>query len=288
MVHGAGEEPHGGGGAQAEAEAAEALAAGTAATAASGAWATALKASPPMLHAIDDMGAAEGGNRGTAHLVVEAAEALGLRPLLTLHEGDAYEMADTLLSSSTTSTTATASGASGGSCVGSGASASGSDELLLDMLWLDFGLGGGRRIEAFLDAWWPQLRPGGYLIMHSTLTNAVTRAWLEKQRQRARPGGGGTLEPNAQTPSAPQAHAAGLSSINENGDAESAGGGGGGGGGDGGGREASSASSSKPRGHLGAFESLSLLEPHKMYQNACSVFQKRDGGWAEPVLTSYP
>lgn len=32
-----------------------------------------------MLHAIDDMGAAEGGNRGSAHLIEEAAERLGLR-----------------------------------------------------------------------------------------------------------------------------------------------------------------------------------------------------------------
>ena len=67
-----------GDGAVAEAEAAEAAAAGTGATAASGAWATALATMPPMLHAIDDMGAAEGGNRGTVHLVVETAQRLKL------------------------------------------------------------------------------------------------------------------------------------------------------------------------------------------------------------------
>ena len=38
----------------------------------------------------------------------------------------------------------------------------------------------------------------------------------------------------------------------------------------------------------GVQETLSLLEPHKRYQNSVSIFQKRDGGWAEPVHTMYP
>ena len=63
--------------------------------------------------------------------------------------------------------------------------------------------------------------------MHSTLTNELSRRWLEEKRAALRQGGGG-------------------------------------------------------------FEVLSLLEPHKRLQNSCSIFQKRDGGWAEPVLTSYP
>ena len=41
-------------------------------------------------------------------------------------------------------------------------------------------------------------------------------------------------------------------------------------------------------GHLCEFETLSLLEPHKRYQNSVSIFQKRDGGWAEPLHTMYP
>ena len=43
-------------------------------------------------------------------------------------------------------------------------------------------------------AWWPRLRPGGLLLLHSALTNTVTRAWLENVRVRARGGlnnGGG-------------------------------------------------------------------------------------------------
>ena len=255
------------GGAQAEADMAEAAAAGRAPAAATGAWAEALRTTPPMLHAIDDLGAAEGGNRGTAHLVAETAEALGLGALFSLHEGDAYAMAAMSLGAAGSGggaadgTTDTAADAAGSEGTGGpeardlGPGGQGSPEAeqqqQLDVLWLDFGLGSGPRIEAFLDAWWPRLRPGGLLILHSTLTNAVTRAWLEKQRDRSRPGGGGTLDAAAED-------------------------------------EGPRDLARSRRQHLGAFECLSLLEPHKMYQNSCSIFQKRDGGWAEPVLTSYP
>jgi len=180
-----------------------------------------------MLHAIDDMGAAEGGNRGSAHLIEEAAERLGLRRHLRLHQGDAYEMAGAPLSDGD----GDASQAEGD---GSPAAAAAD----LDVLWLDFGLGGSTRIGAFLDAWWPRLRRGGFLLMHSTLTNAVTRAWLEAQRERR--------------------------------------------------SEAASDVAATRCGHLCEFETLSLLEPHKRYQNSVSIFQKRDGGWAEPLHTMYP
>ena len=53
----------------------------------------------------------------------------------------------------------------------------------------------------------------------------------------------------------------------------------------------SSSSSSRhthTRAHLLEYETLSLLEPHKRYQNSVSIFQKRNGGWAEPVHTMYP
>ena len=44
-----------------------------------------------------------------------------------------------------------------------------------------------------------------------------------------------------------------------------------------------------PRDALGyGFRELSFLEPHKRFQNSCSIFQKRGEGYAEPVLTSYP
>ena len=195
---------------------------------------------PPTLHAIDDLGAAEGGNRGSAHLVCDAADALGLREHLQLHEGDAYAMAEDLV---------TGGGGIGGEAAGAG------EDLMIDMMWLDFGLGSGPRIDAFLDAWWPRLRPGGFLMMHSTLTNAVTRAWLEEQRAQLRPMG-------ADCPS---------------GDVSA-----------GGPAQAGSAGRCSGFGRLGEFETLSLLEPHKRYQNSVSIFQKRDGGWAEPLHTQYP
>ena len=86
--------------------------------------------------------------------------------------------------------------------------------------------------------WWPRLAPGGWLVVHSTLTNAVTRHWLEKMRARVgAPTAGGE-----------------------------------------GGQDAMGS----------AFRELSFLEPHKRFQNACSWFQKRTDGWAEPILTQYP
>ena len=36
------------------------------------------------------------------------------------------------------------------------------------------------------------------------------------------------------------------------------------------------------------YATMSLLEPHKRYQNSVSFFQKRPDGWAEEVLTRYP
>ena len=88
--------------------------------------------------------------------------------------------------------------------------------------------------------------------MHSTLTNAVTRAWLEEQRSRFKAGQASCVSAD-----------------------------------DGGRKEETpcSGASHGGRGHLGDFETLSLLEPHKRYQNAVSIFQKRDGGYAEPYHT---
>ncbi len=352
------------------------------------------------LHAIDDMGAAEGGNRGSAHLVCEIAEALGLHGRLRLHEGCAYELAsdsawlascgvdeqraaaavadaavadatvadatvadaavadatvadanvaDATVADATVAdaaaadaTVADATGADAAVADATGADAAVADATaadatvadaaaadaavadaaaaavarsaadagsaapppaaapssespavatpaaaddsltpppppLFDLMWLDFGLGTGPRIDSFLDAWWPRLRPGGLLLMHSTLTNTVTRAWLEAQRERARardarphpgdaPGADAQTRATEGTPSPPAM-------------ADAGGGGGGGGGGDGDGAR---------RAHLLEYETLSLLEPHKRYQNSVSIFQKRDGGWAEPVHTMYP
>ena len=41
----------------------------------------------------------------------------------------------------------------------------------------------------------------------------------------------------------------------------------------------------------GAFETMSLLEPHKMFQNSVTLFQKRGGPYGrydEPVHTKFP
>lgn len=39
---------------------------------------------------------------------------------------------------------------------------------------------------------------------------------------------------------------------------------------------------------IGKFHHLSLLEPHKLFQNSVSIFQRRAEGWAEPVYTLLP
>jgi predicted O-methyltransferase YrrM len=103
-----------------------------------------------------------------------------------------------------------------------------------DLLWID--LGAAHRIDAFVEAWWPRVRDeGGMVIVHSTLTNALSRGWLEKMRALAR--------------------------------------------------------QQEPSPSYGRFETLSLLEPHKMFQNSFTVFQKRGGAFGrydEPVHTKFP
>ena len=110
---------------------------------------------------------------------------------------------------------------------------------------------------------WARLRPGGLLLLHSTLTNAVTREWLEAQRERLRP----HARPGAVSGTGTPAVAAEAPALDD---------------------LPSSSSHTHTRSHLLEYETLSLLEPHKRYQNSVSIFQKRDGGWAEPVHTMYP
>lgn len=93
------------------------------------------------------------------------------------------------------------------------------DPASVDLLWCDFGV--GSRMADFCSTAWKCLRPGGFLICHSTLTNRNTRAWLEAVRQKKDESVTGL--PN-----------------NE-------------------------------------YVELSLLEPHKRYQNAISILQKRTG-----------
>ena len=52
---------------------------------------------------------------------------------------------------------------------------------LVDLLWVDFGV--GPRLEEFLQSYWRCVAPGGLIVIHSTLTNKVTREWLERVRR---------------------------------------------------------------------------------------------------------
>ena len=93
--------------------------------------------------------------------------------------------------------------------------------------------------------------------MHSTLTNALTRRWLEGMRARAqaRPGGATPAEATGAAAAAAAAPAP--------------------------------ESDTSPLGD--EFIELSLLEPHKNFQNSFSIFQRRPAGWAgEPLHTMYP
>jgi len=52
----------------------------------------------------------------------------------------------------------------------------------VDLLWCDFGV--GSRMRDFAPGAWRSVRPGGFLVCHSTLTNQGTREWLEDVRTR--------------------------------------------------------------------------------------------------------
>ena len=161
------------------------------------------RVSSGVLHCIDNLA----HEHTTAHVVVETARKMRCGERLRLHEADAFDpdLPSTLEAG-----------------------------IEFDMLWID--LGAAHRIEAFFEAWWPRVRAeGGMVIVHSTLTNALSRGWLERMRDLAR-------APDAENP-------------------------------------------------YGRFETMSLLEPHKMFQNSVTMFQKRGGAlgrYDEPVHTKFP
>lgn len=156
-----------------------------------------------ILHCIDNMVHAH----TTAHVVTEVARKMGCASRLKLHQADAFNSdLPSLLEPG----------------------------VEFDLLWID--LGAAHRIEAFMENWWPRVRPeGGHVIVHSTLTNALSRGWLEKMRDLSR-----SSEPSL----------------------------------------------------YGKFEIISFLEPHKMFQNSITIFQKRGGMFGEeyhePVHTKFP
>lgn len=107
-----------------------------------------------ILHCIDNLA----HEHTTAHLVLEAAQALDALDHLDLYIKDAWDYADaTPLKNA--------------------------DKEALDMVWLDFGQ--GEKLGQFIDKIWPRIRPGALVMCHSTLTNSLTREWLETMRARA-------------------------------------------------------------------------------------------------------
>ena len=135
----------------------------------------------------------------TATGATAVAQALGLRKYLQFQQADAFEL-DLEASS-------------------------------IDVLWCDFGVG-SRMIE-FVSGAWTCIRPGGFLICHSTLTNTRTREWLEAIRLQQSSG---------------EQTVCGIP--------------------------------------LGEYVELSLLEPHKRYQNSVTILQKRKD-FAEPIFSEF-
>lgn len=135
----------------------------------------------------------------TATGALAVARVLGLKQYLSFQKDDAFEELSRLQPSS------------------------------VDILWCDFGVG-SRILDFVAEGAWESIRPGGFLLCHSTLTNANTRNWLEKVRARA---------PKEETGLDP-----------------------------------------------GSYAELSLLEPHKRFQNSITILQKRSG-YSEPVHSQY-
>ena len=138
--------------------------------------------------------------RETASSAVNVARTLGLDQYLQFLKGDAFDALETHFS----------------------------EDESIDLLWCDFGV--GARMRDYVSKVWRFVRPGGFLVCHSTLTNVRTREWLEAVRQRR-------------------------------GDSETG---------------------------LPADEyaELSLLEPHKRYQNSMTILQKRQR-FEEPIYSEY-
>eukprot|EP00967_Tisochrysis_lutea_P141139 scaffold258906_cov31-Tisochrysis_lutea.AAC.1 len=176
----------------------------------------------PTLHTIDSLS----HEHTTAHAVCKIAGDLGLTPFLDLIKADAYALP---------------------SDKGFGVDTSSE---FVDALWLDFGVGAGARLGPFLETWWPRIRPGGFLLVHSTLTNAVTRKWLDGVRTQRH--GEAAMAGEETNLSDPNTQAAAVQAIK------------------------------------GVIETISFREPHKKWQNSISIFQKRSSGWAEPLLTTFP
>jgi predicted O-methyltransferase YrrM len=138
--------------------------------------------------------------RETASSAVNVARTLGLDQYLNFLKGDAFDALETHFP----------------------------EVESIDLLWCDFGV--GARMRDYVSKVWRFIRPGGFLLCHSTLTNARTREWLEAVRQRK-----GEVE----------------TGIPVDGCTE-----------------------------------LSLLEPHKRFQNSMTILQKRQR-FEEPIYSEH-
>lgn len=205
--------------------------------------------SPSVLHCVDDLSHAF----CTAREIKRTAERLGIAKHLRMYDRDAWAGAPSACRPG-------ANAALRGSRAGrnerdktrESARACGP----VDMLWVDFGV--GHRLDAFLRLYWPSVKPGGFVVVHSTVTNRATRAWLERVRR----GEFAWLETRGDAVDARtnEKKRKRNPSLAEKG--------------------VSRRVSERDEVHH-----VSFLEPHKRYQNAFTVLQKRPRGWREPVYT---
>jgi hypothetical protein len=111
------------------------------------------------LHSVDELAAAARGG-ASSRVVRQIAKAMGTEQHLKLHVGKSLsDMFESTLDK----------GLGGGGP--------------LDMCWLDFG--SGEELPDITARLWRRLRPGGLLLVRSTLTNAYGRLWLRSLREGA-------------------------------------------------------------------------------------------------------
>lgn len=196
--------------------------------------------SPSVLHCVDDLSHAF----CTAREIKKTAARLGIDKHLEMHDADAWLGAPEACRPPRAEPDAATRFRFG-------------DRGPVDMLWVDFGV--GDRLDAFLRLYWPSVKPGGFVVVHSTVTNRATRAWLERVRR----GEFAWLGETEGTDARDAARDAKRRKKDPKGSAN-----------------ASSRARARDEVHH-----VSFLEPHKRYQNAFTVLQKRPRGWGEPVYT---
>ena len=197
--------------------------------------------SPSVLHCVDDLSHAF----CTAREIKKTAERLGVEKHLEMYDGDAWAGAPPACRPKLSTGTKKKKDGAPSAVAGP-----------VDMLWVDFGV--GDRLDAFLRLYWPSVAPGGFVVVHSTVTNRATRAWLERVRR----GEFAWLETRGDAVDARtnEKKRKRNPSLAEKG--------------------VSRRVSERDEVHH-----VSFLEPHKRYQNAFTVLQKRPRGWREPVYT---